>query len=254
MIWLLFLLLRLIITVHKKCHSARNCFIHGVNRNYSISKCNNIICRSSNSKIKYLIEVKAIGISLKENHLRQAINYGSQEGVQWVVLTNGIEWNIHRIKFEQPISHELVCSFNFQALNPKKNDMVEMLYLLCREGLLKDRTAIEEYHEYTQIINRYTLAAIICAEPCLNVIRRELKRLAPGTKLTNEEIFDFLPDVLKREVLEGEEAKQAGRKIKRAASKNLRKQSRKTKEKEDTDAQSTDNKPEENNTIQENSN
>ena len=41
------ILLRLIITVHKKCHSARNCFIHGVNRNYSISKCNNIICRSS---------------------------------------------------------------------------------------------------------------------------------------------------------------------------------------------------------------
>jgi len=28
-------------------------------------------------KVQFLIEVKAIGLSLKENHLRQAINYGA---------------------------------------------------------------------------------------------------------------------------------------------------------------------------------
>ena len=43
--------------------------------------------------VKYLIEVKAIGLDLKDNHLRQAVNYGANEGIPWVVLSNGMEWN-----------------------------------------------------------------------------------------------------------------------------------------------------------------
>ena len=73
-------------------------------------------------KIKYLIEVKAIGLNLKENHLHQAINYGATHGIQWVVLTNGIDWEIYKIKFEKPLDYDLVCSFNFIELNPKKQD------------------------------------------------------------------------------------------------------------------------------------
>jgi hypothetical protein len=45
-------------------------------------------------KVQFLIEVKAIGIELKEAHARQAIDYGANHGVQWIILTNGIEWRI----------------------------------------------------------------------------------------------------------------------------------------------------------------
>ena len=41
-------------------------------------------------KTYFLIEVKAIGIELKEAHMRQALNYGANHGVEWVILTNGI--------------------------------------------------------------------------------------------------------------------------------------------------------------------
>ena len=51
-------------------------------------------------KIKYLIEVKAIGLNLKENHLRQAVGYGANHGIPWVVLTNGIDWQIYKIKLQ----------------------------------------------------------------------------------------------------------------------------------------------------------
>ena len=50
-------------------------------------------------KIKYLIEVKDIGLTLKENHLRQAINYGANHGISWVVLTNAINWEIYKPGF-----------------------------------------------------------------------------------------------------------------------------------------------------------
>lgn len=74
-------------------------------------------------KAKFLIEVKAIGLTLRENHLRQAVNYGANQGIPWVVLTNGLRWEIYRIKFEQPIAHEVVCAFDFLDLSPRKVDM-----------------------------------------------------------------------------------------------------------------------------------
>ena len=89
--------------------------------------------------IKYLIEVKAIGLALKENHLRQATGYVAREGIPWVVLTNGINWDIYRIKFEKPLDQELICSINVLEMNPRKSQDVEHLYLLCREGLTKAR-------------------------------------------------------------------------------------------------------------------
>ena len=67
----------------------------------------------TNGKIQYLIEVKAIGLDLKEHHLRQVVDYGANQGVQWVILTNGILWEIYRIRFEKPINYDLVSSFNF---------------------------------------------------------------------------------------------------------------------------------------------
>ena len=36
--------------------------------------------------VNFLIEVKAIGLTLRENHLRQAIGYGANHGVPWIVL------------------------------------------------------------------------------------------------------------------------------------------------------------------------
>ena len=46
-------------------------------------------------------------------------------GIQWIILTNGIKWEINRVKFGQPISHELVCGFNFASLNPKTGTIFE---------------------------------------------------------------------------------------------------------------------------------
>lgn len=184
--------------------------------------------------VQYLVEVKAIGLQLKDAHLRQAINYGANHGIPWVVLTNGVLWEIFRVKFERPISHELVCTFDFLELNPRSDDDHQQLFLLCREGLSKD--AIEEYHEHVRNVNRFVIGALIQTEPVLAVIRRELRRLSPGTKVTVEEIQSLLPDVLKRDVVEGSDAEAAKKRAEKAAGKKLRKV-RKRKKKEPEEAQ-----------------
>lgn len=174
---------------------------------------------------KYLIEVKAIGLTLKENHLRQAVHYGADSGISWVVLTNGINWEIYRIKYEQPLDQEHICSINMLELNSKKTEDMEHLYLLCREGLAND--AIEEFHAHAQNVNRFVIAALIQQESVLSLLRRELRRLAPDAKVTIEKIQALLPDVLKRDVMEGDSAKDANRRVRKSSLKTLRKRSKK---------------------------
>src|SRR3989337_3821214 len=40
--------------------------------------------------LQTLIEVKAIGLDIKDQHVKQAIDYAANQGVDWVLLTNGM--------------------------------------------------------------------------------------------------------------------------------------------------------------------
>lgn len=168
-------------------------------------------------KVQYLVEVKAVGLTLKENHLRQAVNYGANQGIPWVVLTNGIVWEIYRIRFEKPIDADLVCSIDLLDINPRKSEDQEKLFLLCKEGLSK--AAMDEFHERVQSVNRFILGALALSEPVVSVIRRELRKMVSGLKVENEEIERILKnEVLKREILEGDPATKAKARVKRATS------------------------------------
>ena len=176
--------------------------------------------------IKYLIEVKAIGLDLKDNHLRQAVNYGATEGIPWVVLSNGMKWQIHKITFERPISSELVAVINFEQISHRNQDHLMQVFLLCRQGIKKQ--VIEEYHERSQIVNRFMVAAIAQTDPVVSIIRRELKRIGPGLKVEKGEIQELLRSgVLKRDVTQGEGADRAKSCVKKSAARLVRKKKKK---------------------------
>jgi len=59
-----------------------------------------------------IIEVKAIGLKLNEQHLFQAAGYAAREGVEWVVLTNAIQWDLYRVEFSQPVNIFRVLSLD----------------------------------------------------------------------------------------------------------------------------------------------
>lgn len=162
----------------------------------------------TDGKVQYLIEVKAVGISLKENHLRQAVNYGASDGIPWVILTNGLDWEIYRVNVNQQVSQELLCCFNLLAVNPKSDDDQAKLFLLCREGIGK--AAIEEYHGRMQSLNRFIVGALVQSDNIVAAIRSQLRQVAPGLKVSVDEIRRLLQnEVLKRELVEGEQALEA---------------------------------------------
>lgn len=183
-----------------------------------------------NGKINLLIEVKAIGIELKENHTRQAIDYASGEGIDWVVLTNGLEWKIYKVVFSKPIDQELVFEFNFLDLNWKKKKDIEMLFPLSKEGAVK--SSLEEYRDQRQALSRFSISALILSDSTINMFRRELRKLSPGIKIEAEEIKEVIVnEVIKREVMESDNLKDASRKISKVTSKPTRKKKKKLEQK-----------------------
>ncbi|MFH1748621.1 MAG: type I restriction enzyme HsdR N-terminal domain-containing protein [Planctomycetota bacterium] len=170
-------------------------------------------------KIKYLIEVKAVDKSLKENHLRQATDYAAKEGIEWVVLTNGVEWQAYRMIFEQPVRFEHVFTINILEGG---SDLPDMIYMLSREGIAKQ--ALDEYHEQRQILNRHVVSAVLLSEPILKALRRELRTMSPKMKISPEEIKEILTsEVLKRDIVEADDLKDAKRKVRRAGKRSERK-------------------------------
>lgn len=195
-----------------------------------------------NGSFEYLIEVKAIGLELKDSYTKQAIDYSANQGTDWVILTNGEVWRVYKVTFAKPIDSELVLEFSFSQLNAKKHSDIELTYHLTREGWMK--SALGEFHTQRQALSRYFLGAMILSNPVLDVIRRELRRLSPDVRIDTEQIKSVLTqDVLKREVVEGEKAEEARKKVSRAANKPLRAKPAKASKPETSQAQIGSNEP-----------
>lgn len=167
-------------------------------------------------KLCTLIEVKAVGMELKEAQVKQAVDYAANQGTDWVLLTNGLRWCVYHIVFSKPIAQELVVDLDFCALNGRSNEDLEKLFLWCKEGWQK--SALGEFHTQRQALSRFFIGAVVLSEPVVDVIRRELRRVSPDVRITSEQITEVLSsEVIKREVMEGEKAEEARKKIARVA-------------------------------------
>lgn len=169
-------------------------------------------------KLRLLIEVKSAGSSLADNHLRQVIDYGAHQGIHWLVLTNAVEWRLVRIYVANQISHEEVCRISLPDLSSRNEDHLQQMFLFAKEGLSID--AMDAFHQHAQLFNKFTVAAIVRSEPVVSVVRRELRRLFPDIKVGNANLLAMIEEeVIKRDTLEGDKAKEAAARIKKAQGK-----------------------------------
>lgn len=165
-------------------------------------------------KVQYLCEVKSAGTTLNDNHLRQAVNYGAHQGIEWVLLSNGIIWKVYRIKFAQPVDWEEVYCFDMGALSRSADDMAK-LFMLCRESISSD--ALQDFHRQAQIINRFVIAELLMGDAVVGTLKKEFRRLFAGLKTSDEALRILLSnEVIKRDALDGEPAKLAKATVKKA--------------------------------------
>jgi hypothetical protein len=165
--------------------------------------------------VRFLIEAKAINIDLKDNHIKQAIDYGANHGIEWVVLTNGAVWQVYKIHFKQPIDKSLIFEVDLLSTNPKNPQLLECFGTLSREGFTQ--SSMTAFFHQQQATSKYSLAALLTSESLLLALKRELKKLSPTIKVEDEFLKNLLQnEVIKRELVDSEEAKATADIIKKA--------------------------------------
>lgn len=197
-----------------------------------------IISGGNNKKIRFLIEVKAIAVTLTDSHTKQAVDYGANAGVNWVILTNADRWVIYKIKFGKPIDKELVYEFTVSTMMGKAEKEMEAIFAISKEG--QQNSTIDDFYSSIQIKNKYVIGNLLNSEEVFSLVRKMAKKLFDDIKITNEEIADMMiNDIIKREIIDSDESKKALKEI----DKKLKKiEKEKTKQSE---AESTNNEADE---------
>jgi predicted type IV restriction endonuclease len=119
------------------------------------------------------IEVKRVTTKLGAKHLRQVEMYAVNEGVEWLILTNGVEWQVYHLTGGLPVVIDLVATIDLLSAEqlPKK---VDQMYFLTRESLR--RRQIDELWLARRATSPKSLARILLSEPVVTAFRKELKR------------------------------------------------------------------------------
>lgn len=164
--------------------------------------------------VRFLIEAKAIGVTLKDSHVKQAIDYGANHGIEWVVLTNGVDWQVFKIYFRQPIDKSLIFEADVLQTNPRNAQFLECFGNLSREGFT--HSSMTAFFQQQQATSKYSLAAMLISEPMLHALKKEIRKVSTNVKVEEDFLKSVLQnEVLKRELVEGEEAKQASEFLKK---------------------------------------
>ena len=162
---------------------------------------------SVDNKPRFLVEVKAVGVELKDNSIKQAIDYAANKGLDWVVLTNGIIWRIYKVVFAKPIDKVLVCELDALKANCKGQEAIACFGNLSLEGFSKDELS-DWFHE-KQITSKFAIAALLVSDAILDSIRLQIRRLSQ-VRIDVDELRSLLSEeVVKRELIDGDEAKSA---------------------------------------------
>lgn len=122
--------------------------------------------------IRLLVETKAAGVTLRDRHIEQAERYAGEGNIRWVLLTNGVVWNLYHLSFEEGIEYERVFSLNL-ATDPLDRAS-ELLALLHRQSIRKGDH--EAFWQRRVALGPESVGKALFTEEVLRFIRREIRK------------------------------------------------------------------------------
>lgn len=144
------------------------------------------------------LEVKRVATKLAAKHLRQVETYAVNEGVEWVILTSGVVWQVYHITGGLPIVVDLSLEVDLlgeETLAQKANH-----YYLTKESLR--RRQIDTLWQAKRATSPKSLAGVLCSENVVTAMRKELKRTT-GQSVTDAEIIRPLNETVLRSECRG---------------------------------------------------
>ena len=143
-------------------------------------------------KKHFIVEVKAIQLDLNEKHLRQSVNYAANEGVDWVILTNGKQIELYKVIFGKPISTRKIFSFDFEDKEDFKK-MPEFLIYLTKTSVLKNE--LETFWKRVEALEPIQLSNNLYSIEVVKFLKKVLKTKT-GLTFGENDILDSIHSIV----------------------------------------------------------
>jgi hypothetical protein len=116
--------------------------------------------------------VKALSFELSEKHLRQTINYGANEGIEYALLTNGRHFEFYKILFEKPIDARKLFELDLSDITGLKN-ATDFLQHLHRDSTVKN--SFKPLWNKCEATDPLNISGILCSDGVINQVKKLIK-------------------------------------------------------------------------------
>jgi hypothetical protein len=144
----------------------------------------------------FLVEVKAYSLQLSDKHLRQTVNYGANEGIEWALLTNGKVFEFYKILFNKPIESRKIFSVDLTDSSNLKQQ-AELIQYLHRDSILKK--GLKFLWNKCEALDPLNIASIIYSKEVMNAIKKIIKNKY-GEKCDDDELEKSLNRIVQEKI------------------------------------------------------
>lgn len=121
------------------------------------------------------LETKRVTTKLSTKHLRQVEMYALNEGVEWIILTNGARWQVYHVGVAPglPVLVELALEVDLTGQD-SINQKADGLFFISKEAF--KRHLIDDVWKEKVARSPRSLASVILSDSVVETIRKELRR------------------------------------------------------------------------------
>lgn len=148
--------------------------------------------------IRLLVEAKAAGETLRDRHIDQAQGYASKNNYRWVLLTNGVTWNLYHLTFGEGIEYER--AFSVDLSNADDFDASARLLSLLHKSSIK-KGELDDFWLKATALGPASIGKALFHETILGMIRREIRK-QEGLLIDIEDLGDAIHKMLSPEARE----------------------------------------------------
>ena len=157
---------------------------------------------------RMLVRVSPIGMAPDDRYLLATAQYAQMNGVDWIILTNGIGWQVHHVEDVGANAPEtpVVLVFDLLQMQPGRDAHLRTIHLLTREGY--ENAGLSHFKLRLEMTNRHYLGAMVLSDAVVASVRRELHKLNPDLRVTPAELRENLAKgVLRPDIVQSNETR-----------------------------------------------
>lgn len=119
------------------------------------------------------IEVKSSSVNLAERHLRQVEKYSADSGFEWMVLTNGHEWQLYHLTYNRPLVVDLIATVDLFS-DARPAILAEDFAIFSKESFVKNFVGTK--WETRIATSPDQLLSVLLSKEVVNTFRKQLRK------------------------------------------------------------------------------